>query len=171
MKENKGYGYGILKGLEHAKGEYLGWTHADSQTDPNDVLIGHKLLENETASDIFLKGKRYGRPKSDLFFTHAMSLIELILLKQLLIDINAQPTLFSRDFYEKWTNPPFDFSLDLYSYFLAKKNKLKIIRFPVAFGKRIYGTSSWNTGLKGRLKFIMRTLNFSSKLSREKATF
>lgn len=26
---NKGYGYGILQGLKEAKGEFLGWTHAD----------------------------------------------------------------------------------------------------------------------------------------------
>src|SRR3989338_8466712 len=31
---NQGYGYGILSGLRQARGEFLGWTHADLQTDP-----------------------------------------------------------------------------------------------------------------------------------------
>ena len=29
IKKNKGYGYGILRGLEACTGEILAWTHAD----------------------------------------------------------------------------------------------------------------------------------------------
>lgn len=35
---NQGYGYGILRGLKDAKGDFIGWTHADLQTDPADVM-------------------------------------------------------------------------------------------------------------------------------------
>ena len=34
IDKNIGYGHGILTGLKDAKGEILGWTHADLQTDP-----------------------------------------------------------------------------------------------------------------------------------------
>ena len=33
VEHNKGYGHGILCGLENAKGEILSWTHADMQTE------------------------------------------------------------------------------------------------------------------------------------------
>src|SRR5688572_6867272 len=35
---NQGYGYGILAGLRAAGGDFIGWTHADSQYDPRIVL-------------------------------------------------------------------------------------------------------------------------------------
>ena len=50
-----------------------------------------------------------------------------------MLDINAQPTMFHRSFFEKWYKPPKDFSLDLYVYHLALKNKLTIKRFSVYF--------------------------------------
>ena len=61
---------------------------------------------------------------------------------------------------------PRDFSLDLYFYVLAKKEKLNVVRFPVHFGERNFGSSSWNTGLFSRINFIKRTLNFSYKLKK-----
>ena len=36
---NQGYGYGILQGLKSANGDYIGWTHADMQTDPGDATV------------------------------------------------------------------------------------------------------------------------------------
>ena len=40
VEENQGYGFGILSGLKIAKGDIIGWTHADMQTDPQDFLYG-----------------------------------------------------------------------------------------------------------------------------------
>ena len=37
VEVNQGYGYGILQGLKAAHGTYIGWTHADLQTDPKDA--------------------------------------------------------------------------------------------------------------------------------------
>ena len=55
-----------------------------------------------------------------------MSIFETILLRTFLYDINAQPTIFERSFYESWVNPPTDFSLDLYSFYLAKEKNSKL---------------------------------------------
>ena len=61
VEKNQGYGFGILTGLRASKGDILGWTHADMQTDPRDVLRGLKLFE-QNGNDIFVKGRRCGRP-------------------------------------------------------------------------------------------------------------
>ena len=67
--ENKGYGFGILSGLEQAKGEYIGWTHADMQTDPKDVVRALEIIENGNESTtVYVKGDRKGRPFFDQFF-------------------------------------------------------------------------------------------------------
>jgi len=167
VKENKGYGYGILRGLEDATGDFLGWTHADMQTDPSDVIKAYKILEdNNWNKNLFVKGNRVKRPIFDQFFTFGMSVFETLYLKTPINDINAQPNIFSREFYNSWKNPPHDFSLDLYVFYLAHKQKLNIIRFKVLFTKRLHGTSHWNHGLKSKFKFIKRTLDFSKKLKK-----
>jgi len=165
---NKGYGYGILAGLKVAEGEVIGWTHADLQTEPSDVLIGLDFFQKSSNPELlFVKGQRHGRPILDNIFTIGMSIFETILLRSIMWDINAQPTLFHRSFFLHWNSPPNDFSLDLYAYYIAIRSGLKIKRFPVHFGKRIHGVSNWNFSLMSKYRFIKRTLLFSFTLRRK----
>ena len=165
---NRGYGHGILEGLRVVETDLLGWTHADLQTDPLDVLAGLDLFD-EHGSDILVKGKRHGRPIADRIFTAGMSLFETVLLGHLMQDINAQPTMCSRSFFETWAHPPNDFSLDLFAYYMAAHRGLAVRRFPVRFGERAHGTSHWNVNFAQKRKFIWRTLDYSVKLKRELA--
>jgi len=83
-------------------------------------------------------------------------------------DINAQPNIFHRSFFDKWeANAPDDFSLDLYVLYMARHLGLTVERFDVVFPERQHGESSWNTGLAAKWKFIKRTLEFSVQLKRE----
>lgn len=166
VEVNQGYGFGILQGLKKCSGEYLGWTHADMQTDPADVAKAYDLIKQKNVPNLFVKGNRKGRPLFDQIFTSGMSLFETLYLKKPLYDINAQPNIFSRDFYNTWENPPHDFSLDLYVLYMAKIKKIPVVRFDVLFPERLHGTSSWNTGLSSKKKFILRTLDFSKKLKK-----
>ncbi|RRD40761.1 glycosyltransferase family 2 protein [Leptotrichia sp. OH3620_COT-345] len=164
---NQGYGYGILQGLKEAKGKFIGWTHADMQTDPKDVIKAYKILEeNNWDKNLYIKGNRKKRPFLDQIFTFGMSLFETIFMRKVLYDINAQPNIFSKEFFLIWENPPKDFSFDLYALYMAKKKNLKVIRFDVLFPERIHGKSTWNTGLGAKWKFIKRTLTFSIELKR-----
>tara|TARA_B100000287_G_C20349849_1_gene669328 strand:- start:5 stop:709 length:705 start_codon:yes stop_codon:yes gene_type:complete len=169
LEKNLGYGGGILKGLSHCKGEIIGWTHADLQTDPLDCITAFKEYERiSKRQNTFIKGNRKNRPIYDQFFTFGMSLFETFLLGKLIYDVNAQPTIFPKRFYESWINPPKDFSLDLYSYYLAKQNNYKIKRIRVNFLKRISGQSKWNINFMSRIRFILRTIKYSFKLKLNK---
>lgn len=163
---NQGYGYGILSGLRAAKGELLAWTHADMQTDPKDVLRGLAIFEQYKTHALYVKGQRIKRPLADVFFTVGMSVFETVLLQTRLWDINAQPNMFSRAFFETWENPPHDFSLDLYVYFTARSQGLPVHRFPVEFGERAHGVSHWNVNWSAKMKFIRRTIDFSFELKK-----
>jgi glycosyltransferase involved in cell wall biosynthesis len=168
VEKNQGYGYGVLQGLKAASGEFLGWTHADMQTDPMDVLRALRILEREKIPErVYLKGARCARPFADRFFTVGMSALESLLFGRPLWDINAQPNIFHRSFYEHWKNPPHDFSLDLYAYATASRLGLNILRFPVLFTDREHGLSHWNINVSGKMKFIRRTLQCSFRLRRE----
>lgn len=165
VEVNQGYGYGILQGLHMCQGEYIGWTHADMQTDPADIIKALDIIEQERGL-VFVKGNRKGRPLFDVFFTVGMSFFETCYLRKKLYDINAQPNIFPKVFFDGWEEPPHDFSLDLYALYMAKRKGLKVVRFPVLFPERIHGESKWNTGLKAKWKFIKRTIDFSVKLKK-----
>lgn len=167
VRENQGYGYGILQGLRAAQGEILAWTHADMQTDPCDALRGLALFDLH-GPGVFVKGSRHGRPFADVAFTIGMSVFETLLLRTRLWDINAQPTMFHRDFFATWQQPPHDFSLDLFAYYTAKVRRLSVHRFSVKFGDRAHGVSHWNINWAAKLKFIKRTVAFSLQLKKSR---
>ena len=80
LQTNKGYGFGIKYALNFCKGKYIGWTHADLQTDLFDVIKAFELLsqtKNCKPKNIkyALKGKRLGRKLSDIFFIDSPILI------------------------------------------------------------------------------------------------
>ena len=166
LKENKGYGHGIIQGLIKAQGDILAWTHADMQTNPLDILEGLKYFK-ESEKKFFVKGLRKGRKISDRFFTICMSIFASLNLRCFLWDINAQPSMFQSSFFKEWDNPPYDFSLDLYAYFLAKKKGYEIKRFNVKFTERLFGISKWNFNFNSKIKFIKRNLKYIIKLSKE----
>jgi hypothetical protein len=139
------------------------------QTDPVDALRGLKMFE-EHGLGIFVKGRRYGRPLGDVAFTVGMSFFETLLLSKPMWDINAQPTMFPRRFFESWREPPHDFSLDLYAYYQARMAGLTVHRFRVLFGERAHGVSHWNVNWAAKRKFIRRTVEFSLQLRRSLRT-
>ena len=167
IEKNIGYGHGIMAGIKKARGDIISWTHADFQTDIKDVYNGFELFSQQTIQKkIFLKGIRNKRPIFDAILTLGMGIISSIWLRQSLNDINAQPKMFHRSFLKKIGKPPDDFSLDLYFYYNAIINKMKILELPVYFGKRLHGEAKGGGGssIFTRIKVIFRTLRYILEL-------
>jgi glycosyltransferase involved in cell wall biosynthesis len=164
IDENRGYGFGIMEGVRQAQGDLISWTHADMQTDPEDVLEGYEQLLAYGDRNAVLKGRRIARGYLDSFFTFGMSIISSIALNQKLYDINAQPKIFYREFLSILNNPPDDFSLDLYLLYKARKTNHVILEKQVSFHDRIHGEAKGGGTMKGKLKLIMRTWNYILKL-------
>jgi len=167
IKKNIGYGHGIMTGLKNAKGKVLAWTHADLQTDLNDVTDAYDLFMSKGNIDQYiLKGKRVNRSFLDSTFTAGMSFISSLFLRQRLSDVNAQPKMFKKDFLEFLNKAPDDFSLDLYFLYQSRKNKFKLIEYPVQFNKRKHGVSKGGGSLCGKVKLTFRTLKYILNLKR-----
>jgi glycosyltransferase involved in cell wall biosynthesis len=165
---NQGYGYGILAGLHAAKGEFLGWTHADSQYDPKIVLDGFaRLVAASEPACTFLQGQRLARPPFDVFFTAGMSVVASLMLGVWVNDINAQPKLFPRHFLDEMTKAPHDFSLDLYALFVARRHGYALRGLPVTFGARRFGEAKGGGSLKLKWKLTKRTWSFILQLRRD----
>ena len=164
IEKNIGYGDGILSGLKIAKGKILAWTHADLQTDPYDLVLALNEYKKHNDPNLIIKGKRKNRNNIDSFFTWGMQIYCSIVLKTRLNDVNAQPKMFGRNFYEAhFSAAPNDFSLDL--FLLYKAQKIKTI--DVFFHKRKFGKSKGGGTLIGKWKLIKRTICYINKLKNE----
>ncbi len=163
IKKNEGYGHGITEGLKACSGDFIGWTHADLQTDPMDIFTAYQTLLKSDTLNIYIKGKRSGRPLLDSLLSLGMSLFETLLFQKIIFEINAQPNIFPAHFFKSAKKTPKDFSLDLFFYTEALKKELKIVRIKTLFPSRKHGASKWNNGLLSIFKFISRVIIFSIK--------
>lgn len=166
VDKNQGYGFGITSGLEKATGDFVGWLHADLQVNPKYMAELIEYAEYSTEDKLFLKGKRKNRGLLDHIFTGGMTIFETILFKKYLNDIGAIPVLFNRELLKKFKKPPKDFSIELYSFYQAKKYHYKIERFKVILEKRKKGNSSWNKGFSSKIKQSKIIMDDSIKLKK-----
>ena len=172
VKENKGYGFGILSGLRAAKGNVLSVTHADRQTDPMDALKAYEIYQKNSDDRLLVKGFRKNRKLTEAVFAYGMGLLASFVLGVRLTEINAQPKLFSKKFFELYhQNAPNDFSLDLYFLYQAKKNG-QVLDFPVYFSKRVAGEAKGGSGssFKVKWKLIKRSFTYIFELGRRLKT-
>lgn len=160
VQKNLGYGHGISEGLKKSSGRFIGWTHADLQTDFADLLKALEIIhQNNFNTDIYIKGCRINRPMKDRFFSFSMAVLASIVSGKRMSEINAQPNIFHSSMLSEFnSSAPIDFSLDLHMYYHAKKANLKFLRFPVGFNERSYGESKWNKNFKSRIIFILKAM-------------
>lgn len=166
VEKNIGYGHGIMAGLARASAPVLSWTHADLQTDPEDVVAAYMLLvrSSESKGKIAVKGRRGSRRLLDAIFTVGMSLAARLLLGERMTDINAQPKLFGRDLYALLVDPPLDFSLDLYWMYCATRAGYQIAEVRVGWLPREHGISKSAPNLRGKIKTAARTISAMVRL-------
>ncbi len=169
VEKNIGYGFGILSGLRAANGDVLAVTHADRQTDPMDILKALSIYQTHQVPNLLVKGFRKNRKASEAVFSYGMGILASLALGTRLTEINAQPKLFSKDFFESVeASAPHDFSLDLYLLYHAKKRG-KIIDFPVFFEKRIAGEAKGGSGssMKVKWKLMKRSFKYIFELRKQ----
>ncbi len=167
LLKNKGYGYGIKYALNYCKGIYIGWTHADLQTDLFDIIQAYKIISNLKNKNIKLciKGIRLGRPFIDKFTSDTMSLLANILfLTNKLREINAQPSIYDKSMLKALQNGPDNYNFDIYAFLVANSRSFEFVRFPVLFPNRIYGSSHWNINFLSKIIFIFSTIKELFKL-------
>ena len=169
VDENKGYGYGLQQGMKAANGNYIGWIHADMQMPPKELLPFLEIAEQRKGQGkLFLKGLRTNRSAFDRFFTAGQSLFNSILFRTRIYDVGAIPVLFSRSLVEEVSIDEManDFSIELYVYKEAIRLDYTVIRRKVKLLKREKGSSSWNHGLRSKIRQSRRIFNDSIKIKR-----
>lgn len=168
IKKNLGYGHGIVSGVNLASGNIIAWFHADLQTNPYDVVKiinkNRKILLNQK---VLLSGKRINRSIFDSLFTNLMAKLINAVFNVDFNDINGQPKIFNKNFKKYLKDSPLDFSLDLFLLLVGRKNNYKIKQVPINWGQRYKGVAKGGGNIFGKIKLIMRTLNYLVKIKKK----
>ncbi len=168
IKKNLGYGHVVVSGVNLASGNIIAWFHADLQTNPYDVIKiikkNKKVLLNQK---VLLSGKRINRSIFDSLFTNLMAKLVNVVFKVDFNDINGQPKIFSKKFKKYLKNSPLDFSLDLFLLLTGHKNNYKIKQVPINWGQRYKGVAKGGGNIFGKIKLIIRTLNYLVKTKKK----
>ena len=167
VPQNRGYGYGIQQGMKAAEGDYMGWIHADLQLQAEELIPFFREIERHSPEEkLFLKGRRTNRSFYEKIFTFGQSAFSTCLFGRKLYDIGAIPVVFSRCLAEEIgiDNFPREFTMEIFTYEEAARLGYQIIRPKVKLLPREAGNSSWNRGLKSRIRLALSIMRGSVKI-------
>jgi len=156
VSRNEGYGNGILRGLAAARGEVLGWAHADEQANPEDIVRVYRML-NEGSFDL-CKAVRVERHES--FWRRVQSVAYNMLFRRMFNvpyrDINGTPKLLTRALYERINLDSKDWYIDPEAILKTRDAGGRIGEVDIVWQTRKSGSS--NVHLYAILQFIKRML-------------
>ena len=165
VDKNRGFGHGTFTGLQAARGEVVGFSHADMQYTPQDNFEAYRCLMGAAEPHrVLVKGKRAPRGLSAALVTNTMAVLASTVLIMPLTDINAQPKIFHRSLLARMTAPPDGFQFDLYVLYTARRAGFKVLTVPVVFGRRAHGQSKWAFSFLSRYRTIWATIVYIFKL-------
>lgn len=167
VEVNQGYGFGILSGIPHATGEWLGFIPADSQVDAHDTV---HIYEEGLACEEPVIAKARRRFRMDGFIRKVVSVTYNVMFRTLWprvasFDINGLPKLMPRDVARRMQLSSKDWFLDpeimIKSHYLG----VRCIEYNVFARMRSRGLSHVNAGTCANFFSGLMRYRFSSELA------
>ena len=119
------------------------------------MVIFDSALSNHSNRKLFLKASRVNRPFVDKFFAVNQTIFSFIVFFYKMSDIGASPLIFSKELIDNFDEMPNDFSIEVFTFLMAKKKNFYTERFNINPNKRENSKSSWNTGLLSKFKLSL----------------
>jgi glycosyltransferase involved in cell wall biosynthesis/dTDP-4-dehydrorhamnose 3,5-epimerase-like enzyme len=140
---NEGYAAGIIAGLEACTAPVIGFTHADGQVAPNDVVTAYRLMEHREERVLAKVRRRF---RQDSWKRKVVSIIYNGMMQVVfgwlgVIDINGSPKFFSRRNFQAMGLVSRDWFLDPEIVLKAKALGLRAIEIDVEGHARNGGVS------------------------------
>ena len=158
LKNNAGFGGGIIAGLNKAEGKYVGFTCSDGQISPADTLEILKKLKTENLD--LCKARRVAR--HDGFIRYILSKFYNTLILLLFFirvkDINGYPLIMKQKVYKNLDIKLKNWMINLEILSKVLKNKYKLGDVPVTFRARRRGISHVKFGTP--VNFLMQLIRF-----------
>ena len=163
IENNVGYGGGIAEGLKIAKGDYIGWAHADLQTPMIDFFKLYLLIKDK--KNILGKGFRVNNRGFDGIISMFHEKLSSLILGYPMKEINAQPKIFNRELLQLFSNIPYKWTtIDTYIMYICLKNRIEIETIEVVFNTRKYGHSKWKNNFLNFISHILFNFLYLFKL-------
>lgn len=158
IPQNRGYGHGVLTGLETARFDHIGFSHADGQCEAGNVFRAYAALKDSRS---LAKGVRYGRALGSFLFSRVFELIALVLRRRFLYEVNAQPKVFPKELLDAIREEaPIDFAFDLHVLLRAAEAGYRFETIAVRFPPRLRGSSRWSATFRSRWKHSWALIGF-----------
>lgn len=147
VKENRGYGHGVRRGIEASRSRFIGYAPADGQMDPKVLLPMLDILASQKADFVIAsrvtREDSWARRLNSKIFNWIMRLVFKIPIK----DINGEPKMMTRKLFEG-IRPTSDGSfLDAEIILRVAELQAKWQEFPMISPKRQAGASKVNLWL------------------------
>ena len=163
LVDNEGYGGGIAKGLKIAKGDYIGWAHADLQTPLIDFFKLYLRIKDK--KNIFGKGFRINNRGFDGVISRIHEKLASFILGYQMNEINAQPKIFNKELLQVFSKIPYKWTtLDTYVMYVCLKKGIEIQTIDVVFNTRKYGQSKWKNNFINFISHILFNFMYLFKL-------
>lgn len=144
---NQGYGWGIITGLRHCRGRYLGYAWGDNQVRAEDVVkIFRRLRQGDVDMAKSLRVERHDGWQR-LVITRIYNTVFPLFFPVHSADVNGCPKIFTRRAYEAIQPVSRDWFLDAEIMIKAHRLGLRVVEVPVVFYPRASGKSKvrWKT--------------------------
>ena len=144
VTHNRGYGNGVLRGLEVCSGNIVGIIPADGQVDAADVVRLYHVLANARTPKLAKARRRF---RMDGFKRKVVSIVFNVVANITFgglrsIDINGTPKLFPREYLERMHLQSTDWFLDAEILLKAKRLGLPVFEMNVLAQMREDGESN-----------------------------
>lgn len=145
VKENLGFGWGVISGLAATGGAWVGYMGGDGQIDPLDVV---RLFELTGSGYDLIKVRR--RERQDGFIRSWVSNVYVMLtclaFGMPFYDVNATPRIFRRERLDELQLASRDWFLDAELMIKSRSLGLSVREVPIVFQKREGGSSNVTPG-------------------------
>lgn len=160
--KNKGYGYGVRRGLAVCKTPYIGYMWGDGQIKSLYFVRVAKELIADSTLDIckVVRVKRLDGLKRSLITKIYNSLFSILFLMKMK-DVNGTPKLFKSSLYKNINLVSNDWFLDAELLIKAKRKNLSIKEIPAVFTPRAGGSS--NVGYLTIFEFLFNIFRYRLK--------
>ena len=158
---NLGFGGGIMFGIDACESPFVGWMPGNLKVDPREFV--NLLGQIELKEKQLIKSSRVSRDTVAKIKTQTLGLIQSVVLKTNMFDSGGTPTVCSKSFLKSLPEPPKDYVFESFVLFNARKKGLEVKRPAVNYGKRAFGQSHWQRGLRSEVQLFIRIWTESKK--------
>jgi dolichol-phosphate mannosyltransferase len=148
VEVNQGYGWGILKGLEAARGGCVAYMCSDGQVTPEDVVRTWWAIQPFKQGGTLAKVRRVTRDDGWLRWTvsRIYNMLALVLFGLTTTDANGTPKFFARGDLDRLKLTSKDWFIDAEVMIKSKQLRLNVVEVPIDFYRRAAGRSRVRIG-------------------------